>query len=284
MRWRSWIIVTLMPWFLGCSAVRLSYNQGPTLAYWWLDGYADFGADQAPRVRAALQDWFSWHRATQLPDYAQGLATLQALAVDNVTAAQVCSTVSAWQRRLERAYDEAVPAIAEQLRTLTPAQIDHIERRQARKQEELAENYLQPDPAERHKAALARTVDQAELVYGPLSEGQRRQLAAMLLVSPFDAERWLTERRLRQADIVRRLRLWLAERPDRSTVQAGLRLIAAQTLLSPRADYQAYATRLQEANCALIARLHNSTTPAQRQRAAERLKGWEDDLRALAAP
>ena len=39
----------------GCSAVRIGYNQAPTLAWWWLDGYLDFDAAQAPQVKAALQ-------------------------------------------------------------------------------------------------------------------------------------------------------------------------------------------------------------------------------------
>jgi hypothetical protein len=30
----------------GCSALRLSYNNAPTLLYWWLDGYADFDKSQ----------------------------------------------------------------------------------------------------------------------------------------------------------------------------------------------------------------------------------------------
>jgi len=85
----------LLPWMLGCSALRLSYGQGPTLAYWWLDGYADFSTEQAPRVRQALADWFAWHRATQLPEYAQALAALQGLAADKVTPAQVCQTLDA---------------------------------------------------------------------------------------------------------------------------------------------------------------------------------------------
>ena len=273
----------LLPWLLGCSALRLTYDQGPTLAYWWLDGYADFSAEQAPRVRQALNDWFAWHRATQLPEYAQALAALQGLAVDKVTAAQVCQAQDGWQRRLELAFDQAVPALAEQVRALSPEQLAHLERRQARKHEELAEKYLQPDPAERQKATLGRTVDQAELLYGTLEEPQRRLLAATLLISPFDPERWLAERRQRDAELLRRLRLWQAERADPSTVQAGLRRLALETVRSPRADYRAYAARLREANCALIAQLHNATTPAQRQRATSRLRGWEDDLRALAA-
>jgi hypothetical protein len=284
MRWRAWIILALLPWFAGCSAVRLGYGQGPTLAYWWLDGYADFSAEQAPRVKAALADWFAWHRASELPEYAQALAALQAQAVDNVTAAQVCGIYEGWQRRAERAFDQAVPALAEQVLTLSPAQIAHLERQQTRKLEEQRGEYLQPDPAERRKAAFERTLERAESIYGTLGEAQRRQLAADLAGSPFDAERWLAERRQRQQDSVRLLRQWQAERAEPATVQAGLRRLALESTRSPRTDYRAHAERLNAANCLLVARLHNGTSAVQRQRAVARLKGWEDDLRALAAP
>ena len=45
--------------------------------------------------------------------------------------------------------------------------------------------------------------------------------------------------------------------------------------------YRAYQVKLGDYNCAFAARIHNAMTPAQRQAARERLKGWEDDLRAL---
>jgi hypothetical protein len=55
-------------------ALRLGYNQGTSLAFRWLDGYAEFDDAQSLRVRAALEEWFAWHRRTQLPDYVELLA------------------------------------------------------------------------------------------------------------------------------------------------------------------------------------------------------------------
>ena len=50
----------------GCGiALRLGYNQGPSLAFRWLDGYAEFDDAQSLRVRAALDEFFNWHRRTQ---------------------------------------------------------------------------------------------------------------------------------------------------------------------------------------------------------------------------
>ena len=39
----------------GCSAVRLGYNNGPTVIYWWLDSYFDFDSEQSLRMRNDLQ-------------------------------------------------------------------------------------------------------------------------------------------------------------------------------------------------------------------------------------
>ena len=277
-----WLLLLLAgPLLVGCSALRLSYNQAPLVAYWWLDGYADFNAEQTPLVKAALDEWLAWHRNSQLRDYAQALAAMQALVVDKVTASQVCSTVVAWQQRGERAFEQAVPAITDLVRSLSPEQIKQIERQQAKKQGDAVADYLQQEPAERQKASFERALDRAETLYGKLDEPQRRRLALDLSASPFNPERWLAERRARQIDIVRSLRQWQAERSDVATVAAGLRRLAAEPLQSPRADYQAYANGVMDANCTLIANLHNSTQPAQRQHAVKKLRGWEGDLRAL---
>ena len=277
----GWIIVLLLPMLVGCSTVRLSYNQGPLLAYWWLDGYADFNSEQAPKAKAALAQWVGWHRSTQLPDYADALADLQGQLADNVSPAQVCGQMQAWQKRIERAFDQAMPAAAEQLRSLTPEQIRHIERQQTQKLAEAEADFLQDEPAERHKALLKRNVDRAETLYGSLNQAQREVLAQAAAQSPFKPERWLAERRLRQQQTLRHLRQWQAERSDAATVQAGLRQWWAMALVSPRPAYQSYADSVTQANCALSAAVHNAGGPAQRQRAVAKLKGWEDDLRAL---
>jgi hypothetical protein len=52
---------------------------------------------------------------------------------------------------------------------------------------------------------------------------------------------------------------------------------------SPRDEYRRYAERLSQFNCTFAATLHNATSAAQRQAAGQKLKGWEADLRSLAA-
>src|SRR5690349_1542745 len=102
---RSFIIGLLL--LLGsCSMLRMGYNQGPQLVWWWLDGYVDFSSDQTAHAKQAIRQWFDWHRVTQLPEYTTWLSTLRSQIDNPVTPAQVCG----W---------------SEELRTITAPAIDH---------------------------------------------------------------------------------------------------------------------------------------------------------------
>ena len=74
-----------------------------------------------------------------------------------------------------------------------------------------------------------------------------------------------------------------AEALSQEDAQALLRQVYEHVWRSPREPYRAYQQRLGQYNCAFAAQVHNDMTPEQRRRAIAKLKGWEDDLRALAA-
>ena len=268
----------------GCSAVRIGYNQAPTLAWWWLDSYMEFDADQAPRVKSALDQWFAWHRRTQLPDYADLLAAAQRQVMQPATPPQVCRWADELRLRLDTAFAQGVPMAAELLLMLKPAQLAHLQERYRQSNREFADDYLQP-PDERLKASVKRAIDRAEMLYGRLDARQRQLVAAGVAASPFDAQLWFAERQAVQAETLQTLSRLTAGGParaDRDSNLAGLQALAARVQRAPPGPYRDYQRRLTDYNCAFVAQLHNSTTPAQRQAARDKLKDWEEDLRALA--
>ncbi len=267
----------------GCSLLRLTYPQLPTIAYWWLDGYADFSSAQSERVRDELAAWLRWNRGTQLPDYAALLQRARAEVQANTTAAQVCRLFDDAAARLSVAYEQVLPAAAEIVLTLTPAQLDHIQRRFEKGNADFRTDFLQSVPEERLQASVKRTVERSETLYGKLDDPQRERIARGAAASPYDPERWLVERQQRQRDILQTLRRLQAERVSPAQAQAALRGFAERAQQSPNEAYSAYQRRLKQYNCEFAAQVHNSTTPVQRQAAAATLAGWENDLRALAA-
>ncbi len=274
----------------GCSVLRLAYDQAPNLSYWWIDGYLDVSGEQTPALRDAIDGWFAWHRRTQLPEYAALLARAQREVIEPTTPSAICGWSAEIEKRIDSALEEAVPAAAELILSLSPAQLQHMERRMAKGLTEARSDFAQADRAERLSKSFERSLDRVETLYGRLDAPQRERLAALLSQSTFDPERWLAERRLRQREMLQALATASAAGrggTERSAAlqqaQAAARAIAARFTRSPRADYRAYQQRLLQDNCQLAATMHNAMSPAQRQAARAKLKGWEDDLRSLAA-
>lgn len=262
-----------------CSMLRLGYSQGPELVYWWLDGYADFSEEQSPRVREALAEAFRWHRREQLPGIADQLAQLRDEVAQPTDAAAVCRWQDVVRARMDAVTTQVLPAALELAATLSPAQLGHIERQQAKKNAEFRATHLQRDADERRAAQLKRGVERAEMLYGRLDAAQRERIARALQASPFNGEAWLAEREARQQLVLRTLRGLHHRRLDVAAARAALQPLTTQQAL--RADYRDELRRITQYNCQWMAELHNSTTPAQRQAAQERLGGWEGDLRAL---
>ena len=267
----------------GCSAVQFGYSQAPTALWWWLDRHAGFDDAQEPQVRARIDAWLRWHRATQLPDYAALLARAGREMAADATPAQVCGWVDLAAARFALALDEALPAFAATAVTLTPRQVDRIERRFAKIDDEFREEQVEGSAAALAARRVERAIDRAEKLYGRLDAGQRAQVARGVAASPWDASLSLAERRWRHREVVALLRRVGAERLDAAQAGAEAAALARRLQQPPDEAQRAQRQRLREFSCAEGARLHNMASAAQRRTAAARLAGWEADLRALAA-
>jgi hypothetical protein len=266
----------------GCSMLRLSYGQADAFAYRWIDGYTDLDGPQSVRVRERLRGWFDWNRRTQLVDYAELLGRIDAEAAGDVTAERVCGWWAEVHRRIGRGLEQALPGAAELATSLRPMQIEHMERRYAKANQEYRDEFLQRDPAKRRKETLKRTVSRAETVYGTVDESQRKRLAGWVADSPFDPALAWDERQWRQRELLQLLRGFAADPPAQEQSRAAIRGYLQKVERSPREAYRSYSERLRDHNCRMVADLHNHATPQQRQHASKRLKGWIEDLRALA--
>lgn len=266
----------------GCSALRLAYNQAPTFLYWWFDGYADFDDAQSHAVRREIDAWFDWHRRTQVPDYAALLGRAADEARQDTTPERVCGWWREIRSRTDIAIDRALPGVAAISATLTPAQLKHVEQHFQKSNDKFRDDYLEGDRDERMRRLVKRTVERAETLYGALDASQREAIASRLAGSPFDAERWMAERLVRQRDALALLGRIEGDGLSKEQSLAALRSYVATWGRSPREGYRRYFEQLEQFNCRFAAALHNGTTPAQRRHAVDKLQGWQADLRMLA--
>jgi hypothetical protein len=279
---KAWVVVALVGLLTGCSTLRVAYDTGPMLAWWWIDGYADFTGAPADRVKDDIRHWFGWHRTTQLPAYAVWLDGTRDQVADSITPAQVCRSWTAARRLLDPAIDQALVTAAAWVPGLSEAQFRHIERRYAKGLDEMRRDYLQPDPAQRHRAAMKRTLERIEMLYGSVDAAQQQLISEGIKASPFDPAAWLAERQRRQRDTLQTLRRLQADRADADAVVAALRALAERNERAADPGYRAYQQQLMDYNCDFGARIHNAMGAEQRRAAQDRLQGWGADLRALA--
>ncbi len=284
-----WIVGAALAGLLlaGCGMVRLGYSQAPSLVYWWIDGYADLSDAQTPPLREAIEQWFDWHRRTRLADYVALLQRAQAEVLQPITPQAMCRWGDALQARFEVAVEQATPALAVLMITLSPEQLRHIERKQLKAVEELRAEYAQGNRAERALASFKRTLERYETLYGSFDKPQRARLSHRLGQSSFDADRWLDERERRNRDLLQTLTQVssgarvMDSAPAQVEAEAAVRMLVEHTLRSPRPEHRTYQERLSMETCELAATVHNLTTSAQRQQAQRTLKDWEADVRLL---
>jgi hypothetical protein len=193
----------------------------------------------------------------------------------------MCEWGTELRRHFDAAIEQAVPAMAEIVPTLSAQQIASIEKRYAKKNEEYRDDFLDRDLAKRRTAMVKREVERAEDFYGRLDDAQRAFVAKAMTESPWHGETAYDERLRRQADLIATVRRLAARRAAPAEAQAEVRDWLRRAVQSPNEPYRQYATRLADYNCKYAAELHNLMSAEQRQKAVKKVKEYEDELRAL---
>jgi hypothetical protein len=278
------IVLALACLVAGCSSVRLAYNNVPTFGTWWLDRYLDFDDVQSTRLREDLAGLQQWHRSTQLPELAGLVQRAQTLAAqERMDAGQACALVDDVQGQLGALGANAEARAAQLARSLTPAQLEHLQGRYARTNADFRKEWLGLDPAQLRDKRYDKALERAEHFYGRLDADQRALLRRQVDASSYDPEQLQAERLRRQQDTLQTLRTLAGGQTPAEEAERAMRGLFARYRQSPQPDYRAYAQRQLAEGCAGLATLHAATTPSQRDSAVRRLRSYEQDFRALAA-
>jgi hypothetical protein len=267
----------------GCSTLKVVYNSSDDLIYWWLDGYADLQDGQKQFTRDALTDLQRWHRQQQLPEYVTLLKRMQAMAPHDITPAQVCAVTEDMKNSFVSLLRFVEPANTKLATQLKPEQLVSIRKRFDKTNKTWKEDWLNPTAEDRLRYRIKLATNRLEDFYGRLDKPQREVLHQWLSESIFDPKLSYAERERRQADSLQTFQRMAQEGSATTQAQALLRGLTERSFNSPNERYRAYNRELWNENCEGFAKLHNSTTPAQRQRMAEALRGYEQDVKALMA-
>ena len=267
-----------------CSTVKLAYNNLPEVGYWWLDGYLDFDGTQTPMVRDELDALLAWHRRNELPRVVALLQQAQALAPGEITPGQVCAMADEIRARLLVLAERAEPAGARLALSLTDAQLRQLEHKYEKINVDYRKEWLDRTLAKQHELRYDRFLDRSEDFYGRLDERQRELLKQQVVRSVFDPRLLDAERKRRQQETLTLLRRFGSQTTSTAEARAAIHAYVARIANPPAGPWREQQRALQQEACNDIAAFHAQTTPAQRDKAVQRLQAYENDVRDLVAP
>jgi hypothetical protein len=276
-------MIPLLFSLVGCSFVQTVYNQSHELVYWWVDSYVDLQGEQRQTVPVDLLAFQQWHRQEQLPQYILWLQTMQTMARQDVQEEQVCQMQAQFIASLDDLTRQIEPAAARLALSLTPAQMRHLRRKLNRSHEDWRREWVEGSAAERLERRVKKAVERSEDFYGRLDAAQRAALTQWVGSAGLDVAISEAERLRRQRDMLDTLQKIQDSRASLEAAQLEIRQLVQRSLQSPEPAHLAHTQKLIRHNCRQLTWLHNTTTPAQRQKALERLQFYEKTARNLVA-
>lgn len=277
-------LIALMTVLAACSSLRLAYNNGDTLLYWWLDGYVDLNSDQKGFVQKEIDKLFSWHRKTQLNDYIQILQTTQKQLAGNPTAADLQTTFDDVKDRTQKLLLKAAPELAELATSLEPEQIDTLEKKFASNLDDFRKKNMKGDKEAQQKFRYKKSMEQFELWFGNFSSEQEAQIRQASDARPLNNEIWLNERKRRQNAILTLVRKVQQDKLSKeATIPLINKLIKDSFNRLENSENKQFFEESEKGSLQLILTVIKIATPEQKAHAQKRMQGWINDFRSLAA-
>jgi hypothetical protein len=283
-RIRWWALWLALPFLQGCSAIKLGYQQLPTLSFWWLDSALSFNDIQTDRAKEALANVYRWHRGQELATYSDLLLHVSELSQNNLQASQVCSVWGEVQNLMDRSVRVAVVQATPVVQLLGPRQLSHLARHLDKKNEDWDKQWLQGNANERLERRVDKTLERYRSFYGDLNPAQIALVKTQISKSAWTPEWGRQERLRREQDLLSVLRQSSQGRANASQTETNLLAFWQRAWTPAQESDRAMAAQMAKQACDNLAQLHNTTTAEQRQRAARRMRAYELDLRDLLRP
>lgn len=262
----------------GCNAMKLTYNHADTALAWMADDYLALAQPQEAALRDGLDRLLSWHRRDELPQYAQAFRKVQSQVEKGLQRQDIVWLIETSRAEYDQVLQQAAADAARVLATVTPEQIENLEKKFTRDNAKFDKEYLRGSPDKQRDRRTGKTLERIEHWVGELSFAQAREVRERSRAMPLTYELWRDDRIRKQREFVALLRK--NENPGELT--QGLRRWHANWRNGRSEEYQRATDALTEHSVELVLALDKMITPAQRIKVVSRLQSYIDDFEELA--
>jgi hypothetical protein len=276
--WRSAALIIAALLLGSCSTMQFSYNNADVWLRWTADSYFDLQSAQEVELRQRVASFHDWHRARELPVYAELMQSAATRLGDGLSEQDISWAIENLRTRYQALMAQAIVEGAPMLVRLSPEQLAHLEDKLAHDNRKYSKEFLPDSQEKRVKARVRRMEELISDWIGSLSEEQEQRIVAMVRATPDRAATKLAERENNQREFAAILK---SERRAETLVPKLSDLL--ENWESRRTAEQLDEAKLVEAQFyRLLLDLDRSLTPAQRVRAVRRFERYAADFAELA--
>ena len=277
---RLGIVVALAAILVSCTFTKFAYNQADTVMAWMVDDYFDLDAQQKADFQKRFDRFYAWHRYEQLPDYAQFMKTARTRMQDGVSREDVMWFVDGLRSRTRAAARQAAPEAAPLLATLTPAQIENLQRKWDKENRKyVKERKVNGTGDERYEAEGKRIVKQLKEWLAPLTSEQEQRVMALTRELPQLEQERYAERLRRQKEF---LAVLAHRNEDRERFTARVTDWMVNWEKGRSAEYQRQLDASWQKRADLFLALDRMMTPEQRTASLQKIESYANDFTQLA--
>ncbi len=280
--WPARLIGLVLVWSLSaCSVLGLLYQQAPRWVGTWLNNQVQLSDAQRVWVEPALDEWLQWHRTQVLPLWVTTAQHWAQHAQRDWSADEVCAALDALRDQVKTTLDHSTPIWARLAVSLSPQQWRRLREQRAEAAQDFHDDFVAPSSERVLDERLARSVKNAERLYGKLSPAQVAWLRGQLQASPWSPRDTWVQRQARDQAMLRLISQLQAQALNPKQAQTQV-----QAWLDAQWSPEDAAASAQQAafwrhSCATIAGLHRQASPQQRLQLAQQLRDYAQDFTQL---
>ncbi|MEO7386934.1 MAG: DUF6279 family lipoprotein [Gammaproteobacteria bacterium] len=280
-RWvsRLRVLVTglLVVVLLGGCVVRVVYNQLDWLALWYIEDYFDLDSAQEQQARQMIAKTLSWHRATQLPRYADlSRRILEGIGppVDpRFLSDRYAEAVKLWDDLLV----QVAPDSARLMQSLNDDQVEDLFANLDEENEDLAKDYSDVSPEKRRAKQDKAIIAAFRRFTGRLTYEQEALVRSRTAGFHDLSTDWLERRAVWQ----REFRALLAGRKSDPRFAERISGLVLEPNRFDSARYRNLVLENQQASFELVAAVLGSLSPKQAGHLREHVTNYAEDFEAL---
>lgn len=263
----------------GCSMVRLGYPQLDTIAAWTADDYFDLDPQQKQEFQRRFERFHEWHRYEQLPDYAAFLAETKARLQKGLTREDVLWVTNGVRARYRTLVTYAADDAAAMLMSVTPAQLDALQRQWEKLNRRFVREYrLDASVEEQRRETGRRSLSRIRDWVGHLDDAQEQQILAWASALPLIHGPRHQDRLRRQREFLQ----LMSQRDDAGRFAARLRNYLSNWEEGRDPGYNRLFNEWTQQQADLYVAVYGILLPHQREAVAERVQGYINDFTQLA--